>query len=182
MPISLQTVLPLATLLAAYQEAPEPFLVLASLGIGIGLGSLAWVRETAGWKRGLAKFVALLVLVMGIGMVVIYLVQVERMPLVRVLPLGVALALILWGLANSTVGRRLVRILAVPALAIGAGLLALGIPALVLGKPPIEDPGDFKPLREAFATLSLGAGFLVAGLLALGLSFWGSRKKEDYYQ
>src|SRR5229473_1723483 len=136
MPILPPSLILLATFGAIYVEAPNPFLLAASIGLGIGLGSLAWVRETAGWKRGLAKFFALLVLVIGIGMLVMYLVQIERVPFLGgVLPLSMALALLVWGLANAVVGRRLVRILAVPALALGAGLLALGIPALVLGKP-----------------------------------------------
>jgi hypothetical protein len=151
--------------------APDPFLLLGSIAIGLGVGGLAWVQEPAGWRRGWGKFLALLILVIGIGLGVMYLVQVERERLAdSVLPPSIALALLIWGLLNPVVGRRLARIIAVPCLAAGAGLLALGISALVLERPPIEDPNVPGPFHETFFTLGLGVAALVGGLLALGLS------------
>jgi hypothetical protein len=177
---SLSTVSAAGLLAAMAVEPPNPYLLCASFGLGLGLGGLAWVGETSGWKRGLAKFLAVLLLTVGIGMLVMYAVQIEKTPLVDVLLPGLGLALLVWGLANPVVGRRLTRILAVPALALGAGLLALGIPALVLGRPPIADPSAPQALHEAFFTIGLGAAGLLGGALALALSFWGSRVWEDY--
>ena len=90
---------------------------------------------------------------------------------------GLLLAwLLVWGLINPTVGRRLARNFAVIAMGLGMGLLLWGISGAVCGER-LRPPFGSDIITEVSEAIGWGAGFLTGGIVALVLSFLGKTKK-----
>ncbi len=84
--------------------------------------------------------------------------------------------LLIWGLINPVVGRRLARNFAVIAMGLGTGFLAWGISGAVSGerlRPPFSSSNIITEVSEA---IGWGAGFLTGGIVALVLSFLGKTR------
>ena len=88
------------------------------------------------------------------------------------LPVG----LLLWGLIDPVVGRRLARVFAVIAMGLGMGLLLWGISGAVSGER-LRPPFDSHIITKFSEAIGWGAGFLTGGIVALVLSFLGKTKK-----
>jgi hypothetical protein len=167
----------LATL-AAISQPPEPRLLIAIAALALGLGLLVWARNKPVGEGKFAKLSGVMATVVGIGFLVMHLHEIEQAPLSGVLCMALAIGLLLWSLSSAAVGRRVVRTLAVPALAVGAGLLALAIITVVTGKSlTVEDRDVPAVLREPIWVFGIGVAFLTAGVTALTLSFVGAGKK-----
>jgi hypothetical protein len=168
-----------AAVVAAISSAPpEPRLLVGIGALALGLGLLVWARNKPLGEGRWAKLFGVMATVVGIGFVALYLGEIERRPFAEVLAMGLAIGLLLWSLADPAVGRRLVRTLAVLVLAVGAGLLFLGIATVSLDREfTIEDPDAPSVLREPIWVFGIGGAGLLAGVLGLVLSFVGARKK-----
>ena len=86
--------------------------------------------------------------------------------------------LLLWGLINPVVGRRLARIYAVIAMGLGMGLLLWGISGAVTGER-LRPPFDSHIITEVSEAIGWGAGFLTGGIVALVLSFLGKTRQAS---
>jgi len=84
--------------------------------------------------------------------------------------------LLIWGLINPAVGRRLARIFAVIAMGLGMGLLLWGISGAMSGER-LRPPFDSHIITEVSEAIGWGAGFLTSGIVALVLSFLGKPKR-----
>ena len=87
------------------------------------------------------------------------------------------LGLLLWGLINPVVGRRLARIFAVITMGLGIGILLWGISGAVSGER-LRPPFDSRIITAVSEAIGWGAGFLTGGIVALVLSFLGKTKKS----
>lgn len=85
------------------------------------------------------------------------------------------IGLVVWGLINPVVGRRLARGFAVMAMGLGTGFLLWGISGAVRGER-LRPPFDSKIITEVGEAIGWGAGFLTGGIVALVLSFLGKTK------
>jgi hypothetical protein len=80
------------------------------------------------------------------------------------------IGLLVWGLIDPLVGRRLARTFAVMAMGLGTGLLLWGISGALSGKR-LRPPFDMRIITEVGEAIGWGAGFLTGGIVALVLSF-----------
>jgi hypothetical protein len=103
----------------------------------------------------------------------------ENAPLSAVVAMTVLVSVILWGLGNPAVGRRLASITAVPPLALGTGLVAWAIFGLITGRTELLQDRDAPELfRSVPGVFGMGIAFLVGGFTALGLAFAGSGRNR----
>ena len=84
--------------------------------------------------------------------------------------------LLVWGLINPVVGRRLARIFAVIAMGLGVGLLLWGFSGAVSGQR-LRPPFGSNIISEVSEAIGWGAGFLTGGIVALVFSFLGKTRK-----
>jgi hypothetical protein len=84
--------------------------------------------------------------------------------------------LLVWGLLDPLVGRRLARTFAVMAMGVGTGLLLWGLSGALSGER-LRPPFDMRIITEAGEAIGWGAGFLTGGIVALVLSFLGKTTK-----
>jgi len=122
--------------------------LFATSATAVGVGVLGWFFTTYG-QGGLLYAVFSILLVVG---------------------------LLVWGLINPVVGRRLARIFAVIAMGLGMGFLLWGISGAVSGER-LRPPFDSHIITEVSEAIGWGAGFLTGGIVALVLSFLGKTKK-----
>ncbi len=80
--------------------------------------------------------------------------------------------LLVWGLIDPVVGRRLARTFAVIAMGLGMGLLLWGISGAVSGKR-LRPPFGSNIITAVSEAIGWGAGFLTGGIVALVLPFLG---------
>jgi hypothetical protein len=85
------------------------------------------------------------------------------------------IGLLVWGLLDPLVGRRLARIFAVIAMGLGMGLLLWGISGALSGDR-LRPPFDSRIIAEVSEAIGWGAGFLTGGIVALVLSFLGKTR------
>jgi hypothetical protein len=85
------------------------------------------------------------------------------------------IGLLVWGLINPVVGRRLARNFSVIAMGLGTGLLLWGISGAVSGER-LRPPFGSNIITEVSEAIGWGAGFLTGGIVALVLSFLGKTR------
>jgi hypothetical protein len=86
------------------------------------------------------------------------------------------IGLLVWGLLDPIVGRRLARTFSVIAMGVGTGLLLWGISGALSGER-LRPPFDMRIITEVGEAIGWGAGFLTGGIVALVLSFLGKTTK-----
>jgi hypothetical protein len=82
------------------------------------------------------------------------------------------IGLLVWGLLDPLLGRRLARTFAVMTMGLGTGLLLWGLSGALSGER-LRPPFDMKIITEVGEAIGWGAGFLTGGIVALVLSFLG---------
>jgi sugar phosphate permease len=85
--------------------------------------------------------------------------------------------LLVWGLTNPAVGRRLAKHFAVIAMGLGMGLLLWGISGAVSGER-LRPPFGSNIITEVSEAIGWGAGFLTGGIVALVPSFLGNTRNS----
>jgi hypothetical protein len=86
------------------------------------------------------------------------------------------IGLLVWGLLDPLVGRRLARTFSAIAMGVGAGLLLWGLSGALSGGR-LRPPFDMRIITEAGEAIGWGAGFLTGGIVALVFSFLGKITK-----
>ena len=142
----------------------EPVFPFVLLGLAVGL--LIWGVSNLSEEGKYTKLFATGATAVGVGLLGWFFLTYGKDGLLYAVFSGLLLiGLLVWGLINPVVGRRLARIFAVIAMGLGMGLLLWGIP-----------PFDSHIITEVGEAIGWGAGFLTGGIVALVLSFLGKPK------
>ncbi len=153
----------------------EPFFPVVLLGLAIGL--LIWGVTNVSVEGRYTKLVttsAIAVCVgVGVGLLGWFFTTSGRVgPQDVIIPGLLLVGLLVWGLINPAVGRRLARIFAVIAMGLGTGSLLWGISGAMSGER-LRAPFGGALITEVSEAIGWGAGFLTGGIVALVLSFLG---------
>ena len=153
----------------------EPVFPFVLLGLAVGL--LIWGVNTLAVEERYTKLFATSATAVGVAVLGWFFTTYGRGGLLYAEFSGLLLVgLLLWGLIDPVVGRRLARVFAVIAMGLGMGLLLWGISGAVSGER-LRPPFDSHIITEFSEAIGWGAGFLTGGIVALVLSFLGKTKK-----
>jgi hypothetical protein len=153
-------------------EQVFPFVLL-----GLAVGLLIWGVSNLAVEGRYTKLFATSATAVGVAVLGWFFTTFGKHGLLYAVFSGLLLVgLLLWGLINPIVGRRLARIFAVIAMGLGMGLLLWGISGAVSGER-LRPPFDSHIITEVSEAIGSGAGFLTGGIVALVLSFLGKTKK-----
>ena len=153
----------------------EPVFPFVLLGLAVGL--LIWGVSNLSVEERYTKLFATSATAVGVAVLGWFFTTYGKGGLLYAVFSGLLLVgLLLWGLINPVVGRRLARIFAVIAMGLGMGLLLWGISGAVSGER-LRPPFDSHIITEVSEAIGWGAGFLTGGIVALVLSFLGKTKK-----
>ena len=153
----------------------EPVFPFVLLGLAVGL--LIWGVSNLSVEGRYTKLFATSATAVGVAVLGWFFTTYGKDGLLYAVFSGLLLVgLLLWGLINPVVGRRLARIFAVIAMGLGMGLLLWGISGAVSGER-LRPPFDSHIITEVSEAIGWGAGFLTGGIVALVLSFLGKTKK-----
>jgi hypothetical protein len=154
----------------------EPFLPFVLLGLAVGL--LIWGVGNLSVGGSYTKLFATSATAVGVGVLGWFFTMYGKDGPQYVVFSGLLLVgLLVWGLIDPVVGRRLARIFAVMAMGLGMGLLAWGISGAISGER-LRPPFGSNIITEVGEAIGLGAGFLTGGIVALVLSFLGKTRKS----
>ncbi len=152
----------------------EQFFPFASLGLAVGL--LIWGVSNLSVEEKYTKLFATCATAVGVGMLGWFFTTHGENGLLYAVFSGLLfVGLLLWGLINPVVGRRLARVFAVIAMGLGMGLLLWGISGAVTGER-LRPPFHSLIITQFGEAIGWGAGFLTGGIVALVLSFLGKTK------
>ena len=155
----------------------EPFLPFVFLGFAVGL--LIWGVSNLSVEGRYTKLFATSATAVGVAVLGWFFTTYGKDGLLYAVFSGLLLVgLLLWGLINPLVGRRLARIFAVIAMCLGMGLLLWGISGGVSGER-LRPPFDSHIITEVSEAIGWGAGFLTGGIVALVLSFLRKTRNSD---
>jgi hypothetical protein len=153
----------------------EPVFPFVLLGLAVGL--LIWGVNNLSVVEKYTKLFATSATAIGVAVLGWFFTTYGKGGLLYAVFSGLLLVgLLLWGLIDPVVGRRLARIFAVIAMGLGMGLLLWGISGAVSGER-LRPPFDSHIITEVSEAIGWGAGFLTGGIVALVLSFLGKTKK-----
>ena len=153
----------------------EPVFPFVLLGLAVGL--LIWGISNLSVEGRYTKLFAASATAVGVTVLGWFFMTYGKGGLLYAVFSGLLLVgLLLWGLINPVVGRRLARIFAVIAMGLGMGFLLWGISGAVSGER-LRPPFDSHIITEASEAIGWGAGFLTGGVVALVLSFLGKTKR-----
>ena len=153
----------------------EPVFPFVLLGLAVGL--LIWGVNNLSVEEKYTKLFATCATAVGVGVLGWFFTTYGKGGSLYAVFSGLLLlGLLVWGLINPVVGRRLARIFAVIAMGLGMGLLLWGISGAVSGER-LRPPFDSHIITEVSEAIGWGAGFLTGGIVALVLSFLGKTKK-----
>ena len=154
----------------------EQFFPFALLGLAVGL--LLWGVSNLSVEGKYTKLFATLATAIGVAVLGWFFTIYGKSGLLYAVFSGLLLVgLLLWGLINPVVGRRLARLFAVITMGLGIGLLLWGISGAVSGehlRPPFDSP----IITQVSEAIGWGAGFLTGGIVALVLSFLGKTRNS----
>ena len=152
----------------------EPVFPFVLLGLAVGL--LIWGVSNLSEEGKYTKLFATGATAVGVGLLGWFFLTYGKDGLLYAVFSGLLLiGLLVWGLINPVVGRRLARIFAVIAMGLGMGLLLWGISGAMSGER-LRPPFDSHIITEVGEAIGWGAGFLTGGIVALVLSFLGKPK------
>ena len=153
----------------------EPVFPFVLLGLAVGL--VIWGVSNLSVEGRYTKLFATSATAVGVAVLGWFFTTYGKGGLLYAVFSGLLLVgLLLWGLINPVVGRRLARIFAVIAMGLGMGLLLWGISGAVSGER-LRPPFDSHIITEVSEAIGWGAGFLTGGIVALVLSFLGKTRK-----
>jgi len=153
----------------------EPFFPFVSLGLAVGL--VIWGVNNLSVEGRYTKLCATSSTAVGVGVLGWFFTTYGTGgPQFAVFSGLFLVGLLVWGLIDSVVGRRLARIFAVIAMGLGTGFLVWGISGAVSGER-LRPPFGTNIITEVSEAIGWGAGFLTGGIVALVLSFLGKTKK-----
>ncbi len=153
----------------------EPVFPFILLGLAVGL--FIWGVNNLAVEGRYTKLFATSATAVGVAVLGWFFTTYRKGGLLYAVFSGLLLVgLLLWGLINPVVGRRLARIFAVVAMGLGMGLLLWGISGELSGER-LRPPFDSHIITEVSEAIGWGAGFLTGGIVALVLSFLGKTKK-----
>lgn len=154
----------------------EQFFPFVLLGLAVGL--LIWGVINLSVQGKYTKLFATCATAVGVGVLGWFFTTYGKGGLLYAVFSGLLLVgLLLWGLINPVVGRRLARIYAVIAMGMGMGLLLWGISGAVSGER-LRPPFGSHIITEVSEAIGWGAGFLTGGIVALVLSFLGRTRNS----
>jgi hypothetical protein len=153
----------------------EPFFPFVLLGLAVGL--LIWGVSNLSVEGKYTKLFATSATAVGVAVPGWFFTTYGKGgPLYAAFSGLLLVELLIWGLINPVVGRRLARNFAVIAMGLGTGLLAWGISGAVSGER-LRRPFSSNIITEVSEAIGCGAGFLTGGIVALVLSFLGKTRK-----
>jgi hypothetical protein len=153
----------------------EPVFPFVLLGLAVGL--LIWGVNNLSVEERYTKLFATCATAVGVAVLGWFFTTYGRGgPLYAVFSGLLLVGLLLWGLINPLVGRRLAKNFAVIAMGMGTGLLVWGISGAVSGER-LRPPFGSNIITEVSEAIGWGAGFLTGGIVALVLSFLGKTIK-----
>ncbi len=153
----------------------EPFFPFVLLGLAVGL--LIWGVNNLSVEGRYAKLFATSATAVGVGLLGWFFTTYGRGGPQNAIFAGLLLVgLLVWGLINPAVGRRLARIFAVIAMGLGTGFLLWGICGAMSGER-LRPPFRRDIITEVSEAIGWGTGFLTGGIVALVLSFLGKSKR-----
>ena len=156
-------------------EVMEPVFPFVLLGLAVGL--LIWGVNNLSVEGRYTKLFATSATAVGVAVLGWFFTTYGKDGLLYAVFSGLLLVgLLLWGLIDPVVGRRLARIFAVIAMGLGMGLLLWGISGAVSGER-LRPPFDSHIITEVSEAIGWGAGFLTGGIVALVLSFLGKTRR-----
>ena len=156
----------------------EPVFPFVLLGLAVGL--LIWGVTSLSVEGRYTKLFATSATAVGVGVLGWFFTTYGKGGLLYAVFSGLLLVgLLLWGLINPVVGRRLAKTFAVIAMGLGMGLLLWGISGAVSGER-LRPPLDSHIITEVSEAIGWGAGFLTGGIVALVLSFLGRTEKTGH--
>ncbi len=153
-------------------ESVFPFVLL-----GLAVGLVIWGVNNFSVEERYTRLFATSATAVGVGVLGWFFTTYGKDALLYAVFSGLLLVgLLLWGLIDPIVGRRLARVFAVIAMGLGMGLLLWGIIGAVSGER-LRPPFDTQIITVVSEAIGWGAGFLTGGIVALVLSFLGKTKK-----
>ena len=137
----------------------EPFFPFVLLGLAIGL--LIWGVNNLSVEGRYTKLFTTSAIAVGVGLLGWFFATYGRVGPQNVIIPGLLLlvGLLVWGLINPAVGRRLARIFAVIAMGLGTGFLLWGIGGAMSGER-LRPPFRRDIITEVSEAIGWGAGFL----------------------
>ncbi len=158
-------------------EDMEPVIPFVLLGLAVGL--LIWGVNSLSVEERYMKLFATSATAVGVGVLGWFFMSYGKNGILYAVFSGLLLVgLLLWGLIDPVVGRRLARIFAVIAMGLGMGFLLWGISGAVSGER-LRPPFDSHIITEFSEAIGWGAGFLTGGIVALVLSFLGKTTRTS---
>ena len=152
----------------------EPFFPFVLLGLAVGL--LIWGVSNLSVEGKYTKLFATSATAVGVAVLGWFFTTYGKGgPLYAAFSGLLLVGLLIWGLINPVVGRRLARNFAVIAMGLGTGLLAWGISGAVSAERLRRPLSNI--ITEVSEAIGCGAGFLTGGIVALVLSFLGKTRK-----
>jgi hypothetical protein len=156
-------------------EVMEPLLPFVLLGLAVGL--LIWGVNNLSVEGSYTKLFATSATAVGVGVLGwFFTTHGKGGPQYAVFSGLLLVGLLIWGLINPVVGRRLARIFAVIAMGLGMGFLVWGISGEMSGER-LRPPFGSDIITEVSEAIGWGAGFFTGGIVALVLSFLGKTRK-----
>ena len=153
----------------------EPFFPFVLLGLAVGL--LIWGISNLSVQERYTQLFATIAMAVGVAVLGwFFTTHGKGGPLYAVFSGLLLVGLLIWGLINLLVGRRLARNIVVMAMGLGTGLLAWGISGAV-SRERLRPPFSSNIITEVSEAIGWGAGFLTGGIVALVLSFLGKTRK-----
>ena len=153
----------------------EPFFPFVLLGLAVGL--LIWGVNNLSLEGRYTKLFAPSATAVGVAVLGWFFTTYGKGgPLYAVFSVLLLIGLLVWGLINSVVGRRLARTFAVIAMGLGMGLLLWGISGALSGER-LRPPFGSNIITAVSEAVGWGAGFLTGGIVALVFSFLGKTRK-----
>jgi hypothetical protein len=153
----------------------ESFFPFVMLGLAVGL--LIWGVNNLSVEERYTRLCATSAAAVGAAVLGWFFTSYGRGgPLYAVFSVLLLIGLLVWGLINPVVGRRLARTFAVIGMGLGMGLLLWGISGALSGKR-LRPPFGSDIITEVSEAIGWGAGFLTGGIVALVLSFLGKTKQ-----
>ena len=153
----------------------ELFFPFVLLGLAVGL--LIWGVSNLSVQERYTKLFATIATAVGVAVLGWFFTTYRKNgPQYAVFSELLLVGLLVWGLINPVVGRRLARIFAAIAMGLGVGLLLWGFSGAVSGQR-LRPPFGNNIISEVSEAIGWGAGFLTGGIVALVLSFLGKTRK-----
>jgi hypothetical protein len=154
----------------------EPVFPFVLLGLAVGL--LIWGVSNLSGEGRYTRLVATCATAVGVAVLGWFFTSYGKGGLLYAVFSGFLLVgLLLWGLINPLVGRRLARIFAVIAMGLGMGFLLWGISGAVSGER-LRLPFDSHIITDVSEAIGWGAGLLTGGIVALVPSFLGKTRNS----